>query len=147
MVLVLLSAAHILEAVASFLCLDRMITLRQQPLQVQIDEYIAAHFTEDISADTLCRRFGVGRTALYEFSRQNYGMGIAQHIRSLRIAHAMRLLVDSPELNISQIADACGFSDYNYFITVFSRMAGISPRRYRLQAEAADERGAQGRCP
>lgn len=146
----ILSAAHILEAVASFLCLDRMITLKQQPLQVQIDEYITAHFTEDISADTLCRRFGIGRTALYEFSKQNYGMGIAQHIRTLRIGHAMRLLVDQPELNISQIADACGFSDYNYFITVFSRVAGISPRKYRLRAEGEDgggTGGAQGLCP
>ena len=132
----ILSAAHILEAVASYLCLDKTITLKQQGLQVQIDKYIAEHFTEDIGADTLCRRFHIGRTALYEFSKQNYGVGIAKHIRNLRIDYAKRLLAEKNELNISQNADACGFSDYNYFITVFSRATGLSPRRYRLQQTA-----------
>ena len=133
----ILSAAHILEAVASYLCLDKMITLKQQGLQAQIDKYITEHFTEDISVDTICKQFNIGRTALYEFSKQNYGIGIAKHIRNLRIEYAKQLLAEKNELNISQIADACGFSDYNYFITVFSRATGLSPRRYRLQQTSA----------
>ena len=129
----ILSAANILEAVASFLCLDHMILLKQQAVQFQVDEYINQHFTEDIDVNTLCRRFGIGRTALYEFARQNYGMGVAQHIRALRIAHARKLLVEQPDLNISEVAEACGFRDYNYFITVFGRMVGVAPRQYRLR--------------
>ena len=35
-------------------------------------------------------------------------------------------------LSISQIAEACGFSDYNYFIAVFSRLTGMPPRKYRV---------------
>ena len=42
------SASHILQAVASYLCLERMVSLHQKELPVQIDEYIAKHFTEDI---------------------------------------------------------------------------------------------------
>ena len=132
----ILSAAHVLEALASYLCMDRMIMLKQQALQVQIDEYISRHFTEDISADSLCRRFSIGRTALYEFARQNYGMGIARHVRELRIEHARQLLATRPDLNISEVAEACGFSDYNYFITVFRRATGLSPRKYRMREEA-----------
>ena len=133
----ILSAVHILEAVASYLCLDKMITLKQQGLHVQIDKYIAEHFTEDIGADAICQRFNIGRTALYEFSKQNYGMGIAKHIRNLRIEYAKQLLAEKNEFNISQIAEACGFADYNYFITVFSQTTGISPRKYRLQQTSA----------
>ena len=129
----ILSAANILEAVASFLCLDHVILLRQQAVQFQVDEYIREHFTEDISVDSLCRRFGIGRTALYEFARQNYGMGVAQHIRALRIAHARKLLVERPDMNISEVAEACGFKDYNYFITVFGRMVSVTPQKYRHQ--------------
>ena len=130
----ILSAAHILEAVASFLCLDRMITLKQQALQVQIDEYLTAHFAEDLRADTISERFGISRTALYEFSKQNYGMGIARHVRKLRIEHAQKLLMEAPEMTVGEIAEACGFADYNYFITVFSRMTGVPPRKWRQQA-------------
>lgn len=129
----ILSAANILKAVASYLCLDHAILLKQQAIQLQLDEYISNHFTDEINIDALCRQFGVGRTALYEFSKQTYGMGISQHIRSLRIDYAKRLLITEPNLNVNQIAEKCGFKDYNYFITVFGRLVGASPRQYRLQ--------------
>lgn len=132
----ILSAAHVMEAVASFLCLEHMITLKKQPLQIEIDDYISQHFAEDISVDALCRRFAIGRTALYAFAKQNYGMGIAQHIRQLRVQRAQALLVERPELSIAQIAEACGFSDYNYFIAVFTRTAGMPPRKYRVRHNA-----------
>ena len=61
-------------------------------------------------------------------------MGVAQHIRALRIAHARKLLIKRSDMNISEVAEACGFKDYNYFITVFGRMVGVAPRQYRLNA-------------
>ncbi len=129
----ILSAAHILDAVASYLYFDRMVTLKQQPIQAQIDEYISGHFAEDIGAASICARFPISRTALYEFSKRNYGMGIAQRVRQLRIEHAKHLLLTRPEMNITQVAEACGFADYNYFITVFGKLTGTSPRRYRAR--------------
>lgn len=107
-------------------------------LPFQVDKCISEHFTRDINVDSLYMRFGIGRTALYEFARQNYGMGVAQHIRALRIAHARKLLIERPDMNISEVAEACGFKDYNYFITVFGRMVGVAPRQYRLNAISPD---------
>ena len=95
--------------------------------------------TSPLSPDT----FVSGRTVLYEFARQNYGMGTAQHILALRIAHARKLPIEQPDMNISEMAEACGFKDYNYFITVFGRMAGVAPRQYRLNAINPD--AASGR--
>lgn len=125
------SASHILQAVASYLCLERMVMFRQKDLSVQIDEYILNHYTEDIDASVLCEIFEIGRTSLYEISKQSYGVGIAEYIRSLRIERAKALLTDPSEMRISEIASACGFNDYNYFITVFKRVVGISPKQYR----------------
>ena len=141
----ILSAANILEAVASFLCLDHMISLKQKAVQFQVDEYISEHFTEDINVDSLCMRFGIGRTALYEFARQNYGMGVAQHIRALRIAHAKKLLIERPDMKISEVAEACGFKDYNYFITVFGKTVGVAPRQYRLNSIDPDSASGKRR--
>ena len=127
----ILSASHILQGVASYLCLERMVTLHQQELPFQIDSYISEHYTEDIDVPSLCARFQIGKTSLYEFSKQNYGMGIAEHIRTLRIEKAKQLLLEQPDLHIAEIASLCGFSDYNYFITVFKRLVGIPPQKYR----------------
>ena len=118
-------------AVTSWLCLDRMITLRQQELPAMLDEYIMKNLSNPLDAKTLCDHFHIGRTTLYKLANENYGEGIAEHIRSLRIEYAKKLLKENKSLTLSEIAEQCGFSDYNYFITVFSRLCGISPARYR----------------
>lgn len=123
------SASHILQAVASYLCLERMVSLKRQEFPVQLDEYISAHYTEDIDTKSICRHFRIGKTQLYEISKQNYGVGIAEHIRNLRIEKAKTLLRES-SLPLSEIAYQCGFKDYNYFITVFKKKTGISPKKY-----------------
>lgn len=130
------SASHIMNAVASFLCLDRMVSLRQQELPVQIDQYIQEHYTEKIDAVSIARHFDIGKTKIYEIAKQNYGMGIAEYIRKLRIEKARQLLTEQPELSLAEIACECGFSDYNYFITVFKRIVGMPPKTYQ-QMEAS----------
>ncbi len=124
------SASHILEAVAYYLCLERMVSLHRQELPVQIDEYVSIHFTEDINVATLCEEFQIGKTHLYEIVKQNYGVGLAEHIRNLRISKAKTLLENYPDMTLADIAFSCGFKDYNYFITVFKRIVGVSPRKY-----------------
>ena len=129
----ILSASHILQAVASYLCMDRMVMLHRQELPARIDEYISTHFTEDLTSASICAQFGIGRTQLYKIARQNYGCGIADRIRQLRIDLAKELLTRDDPPPLSEIAARCGFSDYNYFITVFKRLAGMPPGKYRRQ--------------
>ncbi len=133
----ILSASHILQSVASYLCIDRMITLHQQDLSLQIDEYISEHFSEELSVKTLCSHFHIGKTALYDITRQNYGVGIAEHIKNVRLDHAKKMLVDNHDLSISEIASACGFNDYNYFITVFKKATGYSPLKFRKKENSS----------
>ena len=42
----------------------------------------------------LCKKFQIGKTLLYEIAKQNYGIGIAEHIRNLRIEKAKELLTE-----------------------------------------------------
>ena len=129
------SATHILQAVAYYLCLERMVSLHQQELPVRIDAYISSHFTEPISVAGLCEQFNVGKTRLYEIVRQNYGTGLAEHVRTLRIDKAKTLLLGKPQLTLAEIATQCGFEDYNYFITVFKRIVGMPPKSYAKSME------------
>lgn len=94
---------------------------------------VTAHLEEDINVRTICEYFEIGKTYLYEIGRQHYGVGIAEHIRNLRIKKAKSLLVKQTELQISEIASFCGFQDYNYFITTFKRVVGVPPKKYREQ--------------
>lgn len=125
------SAAHILHAVASYLILERMATLKEDLLAARLNAFLCAHFTEKDCAAKAAAVLKVGRTRLYELSRQLYGRGIAAHIRALRMEKAKELLQERRDLSVAEIASRCGYGDYNYFITVFSRETGETPGAFR----------------
>lgn len=124
------AATHILRTVASYLVMERMTVLKEDLLSVQLENYISAHYTEGLTAEEICGRFGIGRTQLYKIANGLYGCGIAEHIRGLRIGKAKELLL-AGSAPLARIAEACGYPDYNYFITVFSRVTGTTPAAWR----------------
>ena len=126
----LLSAANLMNAIATYLCMERMAVIRQEDLPVRIDRYIDGHLAEPLDSEGICSVFGIGRTKLYEISRQSYGMGIAELIRKKRIDLAKKRLAENPSVSIRELASECGFDDYNYFITVFRRLTGVPPKAY-----------------
>lgn len=125
------SAAHILHATASYMILERMAVRREDGDAAGLDAYLNEHYTERITSECLCRELNIGRTRLYKLSAQLYGCGITQQVRRLRVDRAKRLLISRPDMSITDIAIDCGFSDYNYFISVFSQSEGLSPTAYR----------------
>lgn len=129
------SAAHILHAVASYLILERMATLQDELLAVRLDAYLNAHYTDKLTAAQIANHLAIGKTQLYELSRQLYGCGTAAHIRALRVEKAKKLLREQRNMAIAAVSSECGFSDYNYFFTVFSRETGYTPKEWREKVE------------
>ena len=62
-----------------------MATLKEDLLAVRLDAYLAAHDTEKLNAMMIADHLGIGKTQLYELSRQFYGCAVAEMIRSLRM--------------------------------------------------------------
>ena len=125
------SATHIMSAVALYLVMERMAMLQADQLAVRLDRYISEHYREDFTAQELCAQFQIGKTRLYQLSQQLYGCGIAEHIRKLRITYAKEML-SAKKYTLAEIAAQCGYHDYNYFISVFTRETGISPHRWQV---------------
>ncbi len=125
------SAARIMQATASYLILERMATLQEDSAAAQLDAYLSAHFTGEITVEGVCEALALSRSRLYRLCSQLYGGGPAEHVRQLRLNHARQLLMDHPEMSIAQVAARCGFGDYNYFIALFSRETGASPNAWR----------------
>jgi AraC family transcriptional regulator len=70
-----------------------------------------------------------------QISRQfhrHFGCTISEYMRRVRIARAQSLL-SRRDLEVAEIALACGFSDQSHFTTAFRRLTGMPPHRYRLQ--------------
>jgi AraC family transcriptional regulator len=70
-----------------------------------------------------------------QISRQfhhHFGCTMSEYVRRVRIARAQSLL-SCRDLKVAEIALACGFFDQCHFTTVFRKITGIPPHRYRLQ--------------
>lgn len=63
--------------------------------------------------------------------REFSGQSFHDHLLHARLERSSPLLLD-PQLNITEIAHACGFRDANYFIRCYRRKFGASPGRARL---------------
>ena len=106
-------------------------------MQERLTHYVSEHLAEDLSSERICTALGVGRTALYELSKQTYGCGIHEYVRQLRIRHAMQLLTTT-KLTNSEICQKIGIADYNYFFRVFRKQTGFTPQAYRKQFGETD---------
>ena len=135
------SATQILLAVSQYLVMEQMAAPHKDTLASSFDQYISSHFTQDLNVPQLCSHFHIGKTQLYKLSRRLYGCGVAAHIRSLRIRLAKQLLSAEEDLSLGEIAFRCGYSDYNYFINVFTRETGSPPGAFRKSSHRAKMQG------
>ncbi len=128
------SAVNMMTMCASYLYTNEIIRGNPNILVYQLKKYIRANLGGDLSLESICRDFYVSRTKLYHLSREAFGMGISQYVRTARIREAKRLL-RSGDLSVSEIAVAVGIPDDNYFIRLFRASEGITPLQYRRSGE------------
>ena len=134
---ILRAAGDLLSFSAQALCQAQMARLVPGSLKERLNHFVLEHLAEDLSSERICTALGVGRTALYELSKQTYGCGIHEYVRQLRIRHAMQLLTTT-KLTNSEICQKIGIADYNYFFRVFRKQTGFTPQAYRKQFGETD---------
>ncbi len=81
---------------------------------------------------------------LTEKFRKETGRSISTYIRDVKMARA-RVLLDTTDLSVAEIADRLAFNTPNYFIQSFRSVMGCTPARYRKRgsAEAGRDRDAE----
>lgn len=93
-------------------------------------DYIEQHYQESLERDTLARKFSISSSYFSVLFKKHVGCSPVQYITKVRIEKAMELLKDS-NMPVSVVALEVGFNDPLYFIRVFSRQVGITPKQYR----------------
>ena len=95
--------------------------------------YINNHYTQQLRISELARRFGVSESYLsHEFTRFT-NRSLYDYILYRRVSLARQQMLGPESLNT--IAYQCGFNDYSNFLRSFTRIAGVSPSRYRRQIQ------------
>ena len=101
-------------------------------------KYLAEHFAEPITLDSLSRALCVSKSYLsHTFSRQ-LGANLRTYVNTLRLDYACSLLRGT-DRSVTQIAYESGFESQRTFNRAFSLQYGMPPSRYRrLYPGAAD---------
>lgn len=82
----------------------------------------------EFTVNDLCNEVAMSRTLLYEKTRKLLGMAPNDFIRDIRLKQA-KVLLEEGRQSVTEVAEACGFSDVRYFSTVFKKYYGISPSK------------------
>ena len=87
---------------------------------------------KDFNVDTLCMEIGMSRTSFYGKLKALTDNSPSDYIRFARLNRAKSLLLQN-EMQVSEISEACGFSDVKYFREVFRRHFGMTPSQFRAE--------------
>ncbi len=114
-----------------FISIAEEMTGRPRPRQVKaIQRYLEKNLSRKLTLGTVGKKFGLKEKALDALMRKHCGMGFTDHVVSLRISEAKRLL-RSADLSIGEIARRTGFKDQSYFTKVFKSNIGSTPTEFR----------------
>lgn len=104
---------------------------RDEQFVDRVVRFLKQYHTRSISVEDICRHFGCSRSYVsHQFSRYT-GKSIREYLTGLRMADAKVLLCYSG-LTVTEVALSVGYSDSNYFSSLFKKETGLSPRRYRI---------------
>lgn len=85
---------------------------------------------EDYGIQELCADLAVSRTQLHRKLKALTGKSTSHVIRTIRLRKAMELL-ETSNLNVSEVGYAVGFTNRSHFTTVFKEEFGEAPSHFR----------------
>ena len=103
--------------------------LYSKPVSQCID-YIYDNLHDKISLEDLADTAGVSESYISKLFHSEVGITIAQYIQKKRVEAAKNLLVFT-EYSVSDISNYLQFSTESYFISIFRKFTGLTPKKFR----------------
>jgi AraC family transcriptional activator of pobA len=104
--------------------------LKDEPLLAAVFGVIEARFAESLTLADVARAVSLTPPHLTTTVARKTGRTVQQWIAERRLAEARRLLTTT-DLNVAAVGAAAGYPDASYFIKVFRRAHGVTPRQWR----------------
>ncbi len=92
--------------------------------------YIDANPCADLKLKNFAKMLNFNANYLSELFSKEIGMTLTEYVHLRRLQKAKQLL-EHTDLKMEFIAKQCGFSNSHYFIRIFKKYTGITPKQYR----------------
>jgi AraC-like DNA-binding protein len=103
-----------------------------QNLLYKITCYINENLRMPLSCGSLAQHFKISENYISQLFIRYAGQSFKNYVQTERLQLACFVLRNS-DMNISEIADYCGFNYANYFIRVFKKHYNCTPLEYRMR--------------
>lgn len=100
------------------------------PITPSID-FIKKNIQNTINLKDLSDKACMSTTSFYRYFKRELGMSPIEYILNEKIKYAKKLL-SNPNIHINEVSYATGFEDCNYFIRLFKKYEGVTPKQYQL---------------
>jgi two-component system response regulator YesN len=108
-----------------------------------IRSYVEARYSEQLNLADLSKTFRISASYLSKLFRRYADRSFGAYLASLRIEAAKRLIRDSPQLPLKEVAEKVGFNDPFYFSRVFKTLAGLPPSDFARHGRGEEPRAAE----
>ena len=101
----------------------------------QMHSLMTSSLERSFTVEQLSERFDMPCASLRKVFRAVYGAPVYQYIKSYKLKAAASLLISSPELTVSGIAQRMGYDNASKFSAAFRDVMGVSPQEYRSKED------------
>ena len=101
----------------------------EQNLGHRIMRYVSDHACEEITLDSVSHALGISTSHLSHFFAEKLHINFRHFINASRISGA-RLLMRDPNMTLTEVSDACGYTNMRTFRRAFLKEVGCLPSEH-----------------
>jgi AraC family L-rhamnose operon regulatory protein RhaS len=110
--------------------LDEHLSTTRRVVEMFLAE-LPKHLESPWTLNAMAQQCGLSRSQFSTYCKQITNMTPIEYLNACRVEAASRLLLESPQMNITEVAYACGFNSSQYFATAFQTFKGRTPSEFR----------------
>lgn len=111
---------------------------RDYAFMIKVARFLDENYMRPLSTAEISAQFGYNKSYFCTLFKHCFGVSFSNYLTSYRISRSTIQYFDGT-LNMSEIAERVGFSDYSRFSRSFRKLVGVSPSEYFKSA--ADSKG------
>jgi two-component system response regulator YesN len=96
----------------------------------KITDYLSAHISEPVSLQSVSDTFAISQTYMSRIFRKYAGISFNQYLTKVRMEKARKLLEETPDLFVKDVASMVGYEDQFYFSRIFRTYEGKPPSAF-----------------
>jgi len=94
--------------------------------------YMATEYTNhDLNLEAAIASLNINRNKINDILKEELGLTFTSYLNKLRLTEAARLLTESTNINVSEIAYAVGYNNVPYFNKLFKQEYGCAPKTFK----------------